>query len=81
MRKHGVAKVIPSDDDLARAYVFEYRRAQAEQHIRDLDLSDVPIPDDLRERVEASLKDDASAWDDIIWSISSEAVFEGDKDE
>jgi hypothetical protein len=74
LAKHGIRKVIPDDETLARG--FRRMRNQAviqnkiDELIQNLDADKVTIPSGLRQRITKGLKlDPARPWDDVMQEI------------
>lgn len=75
LKKHGVEKVVPNEEDLATAY----RRACMGQEIERMveekkeEAKEYDIPDDLTKQVKEYLrKKQADSWDSAIWNIAEE---------
>jgi DNA topoisomerase VI subunit B len=78
----GVEKLIPEREALENAYRRAVRQARVQQAIDDaidnLEAEeDIPVPDDLADRIRDKLKGSARAWDDVLWDL----VTDEDRDE
>jgi hypothetical protein len=78
LTEHGVVKVIPTSETLAKAY----RRAHRTKAITDelarlqeyTQEAPIEIPDDLRDQVAAFLNEHPQlSWDAAVWQIVSDA--------
>jgi len=73
----GVCKVVPGDDDLARAYRRAARIVAAEKAIAealaDIEDESVPIPEHLGDRIREHITGTAIPWDDAIVNMVREA--------
>jgi hypothetical protein len=74
LKQHGIAKVIPDDETLARAYRRMHRQAviqdKIDELIEDLD-EETEIPSRLRQRIEKAIKlDPTRSWDAVMRDIA-----------
>jgi hypothetical protein len=70
----GVKKVVPNRRALEKAYRRAVRQARVQQAIDDTlanleEEDDIPIPDDLADRLRDKLKGSARAWDAVLWDL------------
>ena len=79
LEKHGVQKVIPTDDVLAEGYRRRFQPAYLGQHFGDLlerpreHIRGIKIPSDLREQVAGLLQEQPTlSWDDAVAEIVSD---------
>jgi hypothetical protein len=77
--ENGITKVVPNDTALADAYRRMHRQAvvqaKIDELVEELDEDGIEIPDDLHDRVDALLQENAEkSWDDVVAEIASEAI-------
>ena len=80
---HGVVKVVPGREVLAKAYRLAYRKAAAQKAIDDVMKAvagrDVDVPENLARKVARRLgKEATESWDEAITKIAGEAFGGGD---
>ncbi len=75
-KEHGVEKVIPANEVIAKAYKRAWYLQQIENAIKEADekvkgeVDSLKIPEDLKEQVEKILtEDEVLSWDQAVWSI------------
>ena len=73
--EHGVQKVVPDDQTLAKTYRLAVRKRHLQQVIDETlsaidDAEDAPIPEDLAERIRSLIDGKALAWDEAIWTLA-----------
>jgi hypothetical protein len=83
LAEHGVAKVVPNKEVLAKAYRLAYRKAAAQRAIDEamqaVAQQDVDVPANLARRVAKRLgKEATESWDDAIAKIAREAFGKDD---
>jgi DNA topoisomerase VI subunit B len=86
LTEHGVAKVIPPPDDLAKAYQLARQTKAMNEELARLQTTTrdqaIDVPDDLDARVREVLEEDpALSWDAAVWKIvmgESEEQTEGE---
>jgi DNA topoisomerase VI subunit B len=83
LARHGVAKVIPNKEVLAKAYRLAYRKAAAQEAIdavmKTVATQEVDIPENLARKVAKSLRSDATqSWDDVVATIAREEFSQDD---
>lgn len=77
----GVAKVVPDEETLTRAYrrAVQQRRVQQaiNQALADLDEDDeLPVPGALGVRLRERLTGSSRAWDEVLWDLAGEGAGE-----
>jgi hypothetical protein len=82
LAEHGVTKVVPGREVLAKAYRLAYRKAAAQRAIDDVMKEvaerEVDVPENLARRVAVRLgKESTESWDEAIAQIAGEAFGEG----
>ena len=71
LKKHGVKKVIPSEEDLSRAYQRACLGHEIEGIIKEKKETYYHLPHDLEKRVEKYLKENPEEpWDNAVWNIA-----------
>jgi hypothetical protein len=83
LAEHGVVKVVPDKEVLAKAYRLAYRKAAAQKAIDEVMKAvaerEVDVPEDLARKVARRLRKEATeSWDEAIAKIAGEAFGEGD---
>jgi hypothetical protein len=78
LAEHGVAKVVPDKEVLAKAYRLAYRKAAAQKAIDEVTKAvaeqEVDVPENLARKVAKRLGREATeSWDDAIAKIAREA--------
>jgi hypothetical protein len=73
LQEVGVAKVVPDQATLAKAYRRAWHRAIVQDAIDTVLATassiDVPTPPELEGAVRAAIENTAAAWDDAIWEL------------
>lgn len=72
---HGIGKVVPDDDTLARAYWRMHKQAviqdKIDELVEDLDEDEGKVPTRLRHRIKKAIKlDPTRSWDDVVREIA-----------
>jgi hypothetical protein len=83
LAEHGVVKVVPDKEVLAKAYRLAYRKAAAQKAIDDVMKTvaeqAVDVPENLARKVAKRLRMEATeSWDDAIAKIAGEAFCQDD---
>lgn len=78
LAKHGVVKVVPDKEVLAKAYRLAYRKAAAQKAIdevmKTVAQQEVAVPKNLARKVGKRLgKESTQSWDDVLAKIAREA--------
>ena len=79
LEEHGVEKMVPNDDLLARAYRRAVGRARAQDAIEEVtrDLDNVAVPDGLGDQVRDYLDENpAETWDDAVGAVMEDTETE-----
>jgi DNA topoisomerase VI subunit B len=84
LKQHGVRKVVPADELLAKTYRAHVRservRAEVERIIATAATEDIPVPDNIREQVIDLIKRKHNMpWDEAVAEIVAEIMRESEK--
>jgi hypothetical protein len=84
--EHGVEKVVPDEETLAKAYQHLARNAALQREI-DKILADLPeaetftVPDGLAETLRTTIAGTPQSWDQALWEIAQAATQEDEADD